>query len=340
MASPESSSDLISDPSATMNAPSSEFSPQEGQSSTGASSRQSTHASQSSGSKRRNRDHTNSRSGCHQCKARKVKASTTVPNLRTRSLIPMESATKKDPSVGLGMSFSEAANRLFRLLIGRNMLIATLASSTRRAAPCTYPNEINGLNQLASAASAASSSDRSDGSNFPNSQVIGSCTPTPQESRTIPPKNDSTGANGPRRIAAPSPSTLDLAHLELLHHFIAVTSHAISFGSLGYDVWHMIVPKIALSHDWLMHSILAISALHIAHLNPDQRHTYRKRAANHEDHALQGQRRALANPSIHNGDALFAFTLTIIYLAFAAHDASESAEEAPLQGLVRCKAYL
>lgn len=167
-----------------------------------------------------------------------------------------------------------------------------------------------------------------------------SFTPIQQELRTITPKNDTNRANGSRRLAASSPLTLNLAHLELLHHFIAVTSYAISFGPLGHDVWHMIIPKIALSHDWLMHSILAVSGLHIAHLNPDQRDTYWKRAAIHQDHALQGQQRALANPGIQNGDALFAFTLTVIHLAFAAPNTSEDNEEAPLKGLMRCEAHL
>lgn len=51
--------------------------------------------------KRRNREHTNSRSGCAQCKARKVKASipTTILPLRTWCLTALNSATRKSPNV-------------------------------------------------------------------------------------------------------------------------------------------------------------------------------------------------------------------------------------------------
>jgi len=362
-----------------MDAPTSELDPQRGGSSDGVvSGRQSTLARQSGGSKRRNREHTNSRSGCAQCKARKVKASTSVPiaDLVANSIKQCDEEKPKCRAWYVTFGAIEVARIVggLELLIGRRTLTPSLASSTRRTTPCTYSNEINGLNQLASAASAASSPhDRPDSCSFtpiqsafgtttptgnthsgasftpiqsefgtatlPNGQLTASFTPIQQELRTITLKNDNTRANGPRRLAASSPLSLNLAHMELLHHFVAVTSHALSFGPLGHDVWHMIIPQIALSHDWLMHSILAISALHIAHLNPDQRDTYWKRAAIHQDQALQGQQRALANPSIDNGDALFAFTLTVIYLAFAGPNASESSEEAPLQGLIRCKAY-
>jgi len=127
-----------------------------------------------------------------------------------------------------------------------------------------------------------------------------------------------------------------MGQLELLHHFIAVTSSAISAGTLGFELWHMTIPKIALSHDWLMHSILAVSALHIAHLNPEQQRLYWRRAVVHQDQALQGQQKALANPTRENGDALFAFSLVIIYLAFASLKTLETAEDAPLEGVIRC----
>ena len=128
-----------------------------------------------------------------------------------------------------------------------------------------------------------------------------------------------------------------MGHMELLHHFVAVTSSDISAGYLSQDLWRITIPKIALSHDWLMHGILAVSALHTAHLRPEEQTMYWKRAAMHQDQALQGQQKALANPSPDNGDALFAFTLVIIYLCFA-DNLVESAEHehVPLQGIIRC----
>lgn len=165
-----------------------------------------------------------------------------------------------------------------------------------------------------------------------------------QEHRTVAPRhNDSLRACGPSRASRPpsatpkvTQSSLDLAAMELLHHFVAVTSDAITPGLLGHELWKNTIPKLALSHEWLMHSLLAISALHIAHLNPEQQDVYRERAAINQDQALQGQQIALANPSFENGDALYASTITTIYLAFASPKASPGPNEVPLNQVVQC----
>ena len=129
-----------------------------------------------------------------------------------------------------------------------------------------------------------------------------------------------------------------MAHLELFHHFAAVTSYALTVGgTVPHNAWHMTVPQIALSHDFLMHSVLAVAALHIAHLRPEQRPLYWNRAATHQGYALRLQQVAMANPSQENGDALFAFSLLIVYFAFAGPKTSETQGMGiPLDGAVQC----
>ncbi|KAL6713443.1 hypothetical protein ACLMJK_008908 [Lecanora helva] len=267
--------------------------------------------------KRRNREHQNSRNGCGQCKARKVKCGEEKPKCR---------------------------------------------ACTRRNTPCTYPND--GLHQLASAASAASSPhDRGDhnfsftpiqsefgvtplssGNARPESST--KYTPAQQEYRAITPKHDAVGPQKIGPVRAPPPTTasrfpslnLNLEHLELFHHFITITATAISAGSLTHDLWRMTVPQIALSHEWLMHGILAMAALHIAHLRPDMQSVYWKRALMHQDQAFQGQQKALTNPTPENADALFAFTLVVIFLSFASEKALQGVGDMgyPLQAATRC----
>lgn len=128
-----------------------------------------------------------------------------------------------------------------------------------------------------------------------------------------------------------------MAHLELLHHFIAVTSEALGGTATSCQAWKLAIPQIALSHDFLMHSILAVAALHISHLRPEQRRSYWERAAMHQDRALELQQEALANASRGNADALFAFSLLVIYYAFASPKASGSQDsEQPLAGAIQC----
>lgn len=138
-------------------------------------------------------------------------------------------------------------------------------------------------------------------------------------------------------MTAPSPLALNMAHLELLHHFIAVTSEALGVETVLRQVWKLTIPEIALSHEFLMHSILAVAALHIAHLRPEQQRSYWERAALHQDRALEMQQEAMANAGPDNADALFSFSLLVIYFAFAAPKVSGSQEsEEPLAGAVQC----
>ena len=180
---------------------------------------------------------------------------------------------------------------------------------TQRNTPCTYSNE--GLDQLASAASVASSPyEHGHGIGFTSIQSefgntpLSSARPEPPTSfspiqpdlQALTPRSDSVRpSNGPwhapTQAATPkhSPLTLNMAHLELLHHFITVTAAEMTAGNnMGQEIWHMTIPKIALSHEWLMHGILAVSALHMAYFSPGQQSVYWKRAALHQDQALQG----------------------------------------------------
>ena len=138
-------------------------------------------------------------------------------------------------------------------------------------------------------------------------------------------------------MGPPSPLALNMAHLELLHHFIAVTSEALGAETISCQVWKYEIPQIALAHDFLMHGILAVAALHIAHLRPEQRRSYCERAAMHQDRALELQQEAMANASRDNANALFSFSLLVIFFAFASPKASGSQEsEEPLAGAIQC----
>ncbi|KAL2043006.1 hypothetical protein N7G274_004064 [Stereocaulon virgatum] len=206
-------------------------------------------------------------------------------------------------------------------------------SCTRRQTQCTYTND--GLDRLASAASVASSPsyDRSQpGSSFTPIQRSYATTPSrPYQNHAAQPSRPS-----PKTPPPPSPLTLNMAHLELLHHFTIVTSHTITTSSNSH-VWHATVPQMALSHEFVMHTVLAISALHIAHLRPEQRLDYRKKAAMHQGRALQLQQLAMADPTQENADALFIFSFLMVYFASASPSLVDgSAVDTPLHAAVQC----
>lgn len=203
-------------------------------------------------------------------------------------------------------------------------------SCTRRATPCTFTNS-TGLNQLVRAAQVSSP--------YSKPELASSFAPSTYNhgGGFIANGHNAIQANSSLPLAPPSPLALNMAHLELLHHFIAITSEALGVETISRQVWKLTIPQIALSHDFLMHSILAVAALHIAHLRPEQRRSYWERAAMHQDRALELQQEAMGNVSRDNADALFSFSLLVVYYAFASPKASGSQEsEEPLAGAVQC----
>ena len=228
----------------------------------------------------------------------------------------------------------------------------------RRGRPCTYANDA--LNQLASVTSTDSSPLQiSTGFSFTPIQYrgVGLSSQGLQNHGNIPrhslqhqaspsAQNQQSHGATPNHISSireiiPSPTSnasemvLNMAHLELIYHFIASTSREISVSPSSHEVWNMTVPYIALSHEFLMHGLLATSASHIAHQRPEQRQDYQQRAAMHYNRADQLLQVAIAHPARQNADALFAFSLIMFYLTSAAPLAADKLiDEAPLSAAV------
>ncbi|CRG83666.1 hypothetical protein PISL3812_01021 [Talaromyces islandicus] len=115
------------------------------------------------------------------------------------------------------------------------------------------------------------------------------------------------------------PSDLHLRDLELMHHYSTVSYRTISNHSEFMDSFQFQVPKIALSHPFLMHGLLALSASHLVHLTKDSERVkeYEELAFGHQTLALRLFRRELDNITPSNSEAMFAFASIATVLAFA-----------------------
>ncbi|KAH9237506.1 hypothetical protein K456DRAFT_1354198 [Colletotrichum gloeosporioides 23] len=77
-----------------------------------------------------------------------------------------------------------------------------------------------------------------------------------------------------------SPSTqsyggdLDFLQLELLHTYSTFTYTTLSWSPALRDFWRVTVPSLSLRHTYLMRSLLAIPALHMAQTRPNDRSHY------------------------------------------------------------------
>ncbi|RMJ16534.1 hypothetical protein CDV36_003796 [Fusarium kuroshium] len=81
--------------------------------------------------------------------------------------------------------------------------------------------------------------------------------------------------------------------MELIHHYTVTGYLAISSAKTTRDTLQHTVPRLAFSHDYLLHQILSFSALHLAYLHPETRGQYWHLASQHQNESIKGMRSAL-----------------------------------------------
>lgn len=84
---------------------------------------------------------------------------------------------------------------------------------------------------------------------------------------------------------AANPS-LNVADLELLHHYDTSTAYTLESIPALQTFLRLSVPRMAFSHPFLLHALLAVSALHLAHFKRDLRPHYLGQANYHYHVAL------------------------------------------------------
>ncbi|RAL04448.1 Zn(II)2Cys6 transcription factor domain-containing protein, partial [Aspergillus ibericus CBS 121593] len=115
-------------------------------------------------------------------------------------------------------------------------------------------------------------------------------------------------------------SRLQLLDLELLNHWHVTTVQTLVHERSTEKVLREFVPQEALSHPFLMHSLLALSALHLSHHGPvERRPRYTEAAMTHNNISLSLCTPLLNNVTPGNCHALFAFACFVAMFSFAAH---------------------
>jgi hypothetical protein len=101
---------------------------------------------------------------------------------------------------------------------------------------------------------------------------------------------------------------------ELLHHFVQTIEPLWMGSSTCQSLLQQHAPRLALQSPFLLHTILAFSAYHIAALFPAQQH-HETVGDLHYSHALQSYGKALDDESV-DPDALFACCMLLTLLSF------------------------
>ncbi|KAF4967877.1 hypothetical protein FSARC_4644 [Fusarium sarcochroum] len=129
----------------------------------------------------------------------------------------------------------------------------------------------------------------------------------------VQPLNFSKGTSIAPKCQRPSGWTEDLG---LMSHYASITSATLP--GANRRVWQIEIPKVGVAYPFLMHQILAVSAFHLARLNPSERQEYLSRALQHQHHAICGIRGEVATVTPRNCHALFAGSSLLFIGAFAA----------------------
>lgn len=129
---------------------------------------------------------------------------------------------------------------------------------------------------------------------------------------------DTLGLLGRLGDSSSTVPALNLHDLELMMQWCNTTFHTLSRSERTDDVWRNGVPEEGLSHPFLMHGILAVSALHLARTDtePSQRSSYLTRAVAHQNQALALFREILGDINESNAKAMFAFASIVVVYTF------------------------
>lgn len=108
-----------------------------------------------------------------------------------------------------------------------------------------------------------------------------------------------------------------LEHMELLHHYTVSTSLTFSSSAPAREVWQNRVPRIAMQADYVLHTLLAMSALHLSHLRPHARMSYWAAGAQLYDTALSKAQVEMENVTEANCTAVYIFSILTAFYSLA-----------------------
>ncbi|KAI8931994.1 hypothetical protein NX059_010890 [Plenodomus lindquistii] len=112
-------------------------------------------------------------------------------------------------------------------------------------------------------------------------------------------------------------SDIWILDLELMHHWSVEAYESLSLRADMRHAWRVETPKQAITHTFLMHEILAFSALHKVYLDYTQKPYYYACGIHHQDMAIRGVRKKLLNVKPDEAAAVMATSTLLTLTAFA-----------------------
>ncbi|KAK3956476.1 hypothetical protein QBC32DRAFT_124052 [Pseudoneurospora amorphoporcata] len=114
----------------------------------------------------------------------------------------------------------------------------------------------------------------------------------------------------------PAPQYLSTDELRLIHHVASISNQMMEIDANGFTLWTRQIPtiiKIGATHNYVLHSLLAFSAMHIAYLTDCP--LVGNMAYEHRGIALKGLQEAIGTFSKDTSDAILAASLVLSWQA-------------------------
>ncbi|KAH7348633.1 hypothetical protein BKA65DRAFT_263638 [Rhexocercosporidium sp. MPI-PUGE-AT-0058] len=128
----------------------------------------------------------------------------------------------------------------------------------------------------------------------------------------------SDGSQDQLRDRSHGPLPARTLELKLLHHFITNTYKTFFPRDEGHvQCWQVHVPDMAFEHTFLLDSVLAISALHLAHLETGTKKSWLQTALRYQDLTLAGLNKALSSINLDNCEAIALCSILVLTLSIA-----------------------
>lgn len=132
-------------------------------------------------------------------------------------------------------------------------------------------------------------------------------TPKPGPSASTP--NTPTGQDDPPGFT--------LEHMELLHHYTASTSLTFSSTAQAREVWQDYVPRLAMHAEYVLQTLLAVSALHLSQLRPHSRSSYWSIGVQLYHAALSRAQKEMENVTEENCTEIYIFSMLTCFYSLA-----------------------
>lgn len=120
----------------------------------------------------------------------------------------------------------------------------------------------------------------------------------------------------PKAQSPDVPSSNRLLEARLLHHYYTDTSKTVSSPNDHYQ-WHTLFPEAATSHAYVLDSVLAFTALHLAYLEPNSRQTWLEIGSHYNNRACSEFRKVVGQVSASTLRPAFVCSIYIAMFAIA-----------------------